>query len=473
MSLLPKIRAKYGEGIGVELLFTFPELYDDQISYLSADCVSGASSLSADGINFSISQFIVIGQPGSIGCEIVQIHANTAPTATTIALAGTTLFAHNRGQAIRFIPYDQIVPERSTDGGVNFSALSAVAIRSDSMETYLQRPADSLTDVYRFRFNNSFSSTLSAYSVSVIGSGFADNTIWSVKMRALGQLGEVKTALINDQFLNDALQEGRRALDQDPRVFRWTFRTKFNSTLGQMLAGQWQINAPADLRDRNTYKNILSLRYGNQNRPITYQDRGRFVQNYLNIVNTTLATSYTSGGTSLVLTSTHNMDAAGILYISGQSVGGLRIPVNYSANNKSTNTLTITPLAVNIASGSQAWQRATFGLPTSFTIDNGVISFDVPIGDQFDGMDVFIDYYSTLPVISTDSQAFDEPYYDLYVPWLKWKIKYLKANGKIEKKGDPDWDDWNDGVLRVIGQETNGQRINFIPDVDGFLSADE
>lgn len=473
MSLLPKIRAKYGEGIGVELLFSFPELSDDQRTYALADVAAGAGSISADGVNFSVNQFIVIGQPGAIGTEILQIHGSTAPNATTITLAGTTAFAHNRGDIIRFIPYDQLTAEFSTDGGTVFTPISAVAIRADSLETYMQRTADLSTYVYRFRFNNSVSALLSTYSVNVTATGYGDNTIWSIKQRGMEQLGEVKTSLINDQFLNNSIQEGRRTLDQDPRIYRWTFRTKFNTTLGQMLAGQWQITAPTDLRDRNTYKNILNIRYGNQNRPCVYQDRVRFAQNYLNVVNTTTASAYTSGGTSLVLTSTHNLDASGIVYISGQSVGGLRVAVTYSANNKTTNTLTITSPGVNLASGSQVWQRATFGLPTAYTIDNGIISFDVPLADQFDGQDVLIDYYSALVAISTDSQTFDEPFYDLFMSFLKWKIKYLKANGKIDRDKDSDWTDWTDGCLRVIGQETNGQRINFIPDVEGFLSATE
>lgn len=473
MSLLPKIRTKYGEGIGVELFVSFPEIYDDQRTYLDADVAAGASSLSANGVNFSVGQFIVIGQPGNIRTEIVQIHASTVPTATTITLAGTTAFAHNRGDAIRFIPYDQITPSRSTDGGTTFSALSAVSIRADSLETYIQRTGDASTDVYKFQFNNSVTGLLSAFSDKTTASGYADNTVWSVKDRALEQLGEVKTTLINDQFLNNSLMEGRRTLDQDPRILRWTFRTHFNATLGQVLAGQWYISAPTDLRDRNTFKNILNLRFGNQNRPCIYQDRVRFDQNYLNVVNTTIASAYTSGGTSLVLTSTHNLDASGIIYVSGQSVGGLRVAVTYSANNKITNTLTITSPGVNLAAGSQVWQRATFGLPTAYTIDNGVIYFDVPLGDQFDGQDVLIDYYGALVAIDSDADTFDEPFYDLFVSFLKWKIKYLKANGKMERKGDSDWDDWADGCLRVIGQETNGQRINFIPDVEGFLSATE
>jgi hypothetical protein len=84
-----------------------------------------------------------------------------------------------------------------------------------------------------------------------------------------------------------------------------------------------------------------------------------------------------------------------------------------------------------------------------------------------------MDYYQAIPTISADSDTFDETFYDHYVSYLKWKIKYLKANGKIDQETDPDWMEWMRGVGMVVGQETPGQRVNFIPDTEGFLSATE
>ncbi len=112
-------------------------------------------------------------------------------------------------------------------------------------------------------------------------------------------------------------------------------------------------------------------------------------------------------------------------------------------------------------------------MPTAYTIDAGVLSFDVPFMDSIDGRNILMDYYSKLTEIYTDSQTFDEPFYDLFVSYLKYKIKALKANGKIDRDEDGDYKDWSDGVIRVISQETNGQRINFVPDIEGFLSATE
>lgn len=465
------MRTKYGEGIGVELYFAFPDIQDEQRTYLDADVSSGVSSISANGLNFVIGQYMLIGQPGALKSEIIQIHASTPPTATTITLATATSFAHSRGDVVRFIPYNQITPEHSSDG-VSYTADSAIPIRADSTETYLQRLSDGSGYFYRFHFNNG--SSYSQYSDPIPAVGYADNTIGNIKRRALREIGESLGDLFNDQDLNDWLQQGRRQLDQMPQILRWTFRTKFNAIVGQCISGNWTVTAPTDLRDRNTYKNILGITFGRQNRPCIYQDRVRFNQNYLNVARSTLNGVVAGGATSIVLSSTHDFDDSGSISVAGGAVGTLHSNLTYAANNRSTNTLTgVTGVpGGGYATGLTVWQNANFfGLPTAYTIDSGSIQFDVPFYDQLDGRNIVMDYYTTIPPISTDSQAFDEPFYDLYVPWLKWKIKYKKANGKIDRDSDPDYRDWMEGVSKVIGQETNGQRVHMVPDVEGFLSA--
>jgi len=470
---IPKIRTKYGEAVGVELFFAFPEIQDEQRTYLDADVAAGASALVADGINFADTQYIVIGNPGNIKTEIVKISGT--PTATAINLSSALSFAHNRGDIIRFIPFNQIIAERSTDIGVTYTPLSAIGIRADSTETYLQRSSDSATDYYRFRFYNSTTSLYSAYSDGSIASGYADNTIWSVKHRALRQLGEVVSDLITDADLNDWIQEARRTMDYNPAVFRWSFREKFNVVLGQMLAGQWKVAVPADIRDPNSHKNILSIRFVNQNRPTVYQDRVRFNQNYLNVSHSTVTTQQTTGGVTLVLSSTHDFDPKGVVTLSNNSVNDGLINVTYTGNNKTTNTLTgCTGINRTVLVGTEAWQRAVYGLPTAFTVGgDGYYYTDVPLKVDYDGMDAKIDYYSIIPPINSDADVFDEPFYDQFVAFLKFKIKYKKSNGKLDRDGDPDWKDWVEGVARVIGQEFPDQRLNFIPDVEGFLSSTE
>ena len=473
------MRTKYGAGIGVELFFSFPELQDDIKSYLDTDSLAGVMALSANGeafigggIPLSTNPFLVLGQPGNNRTEIVELQGATT---TTITLVNNTIYPHNRGDIIRFIPYNYVYPQYSTDNGVTWTNLTPLFIRPDATETYLQRPTDPSTYLYRFRFWNSLSNEYSAYSDTVSAAGYADNTIWAVKNRALTQLGEVRGELITDQFLNDSIQEARRSLDQWPEVFRWSFRTKFGVNLGQLYSGQWRMAVPADLRDQNTNKNVLSLRMGLQNRPCVYQDRRRFNQNYLNVAHATVASTVAGGATSVTLTNSADFtQPAGQCTISGQTLTDTYYPITYTGNDMQGHLTGVTGVPTEgFAAGSDAWDRFTPGLASAFSVNEGFFEFDVPMLPLYAGQNVKIDYYSIIPPIATDDQTFDEPFYDMYVPYIKWKIKYLKANGKIDRDGDTDYKDWMDAVQKLISQEVPGQRMNFIPDIEGFLSSTE
>ena len=463
------MRTEFGEGIGVELFFKFPSLAGNPVTYLDADEASGQTTLSANGVDIS-GGYIVIGRPGAEKSEIRLISGT--PTASAIVVTVATDFAHERGTPVYFIPFNQIVPARSTDAGVNYSDLSAISIRADALETMLQRTSDASTDYYKFRFYNSTDALYSQYSDPVIATGLGDDTVGSVKKRALDQLGEVveEDGLITDGFLNDALMEGRRIADQNPALFRWSFRTQFGVTLGQLKAGEWRMAAPTDLRDRNTPKNMLGIYFGGDHSSVDYDDRKRFNQHYLNIVHTTVATAASSGASSLVLTSTANLEDTGVVYLAGEDYDDASIAVTYTANNRTTNTLTVTAatLTRNVSAGIDAWQRATFGQPSRYSIHAGYIYFDVPLEDDSVGRAVTGDYYKAIPAINSDADTFDEPFYDLYVSYLKWKIKYKKANGKIDRDADPDFKEWIAGLATLISQEFPAQSINFVPDVDGF-----
>lgn len=446
---------------------------DTPQSFLAADTSAGVSSLVVDNITgFATGQTIIIGEMGDENSEIVSI--NGAPSGSTLVLLTATVFAHASSTPVRLVLYNQVeFSSAPTVTGVK-SVLSTVNVWADNDSTnYIDTSAT--TGYYFGRFKNSVSGLFSAYSAPIPVTGYDDNTLWSVKNRALVELGEVRSDLITDDFLNGAVAEGRRMADQNPATFRWSFRTKFDVIIGYMLAGQYQIAAPTDLRDRNTYKNILGVRMGQQNRPCVYQDRVRFNQNYLNVSHTTLANAVLVGATTITLTNSRDFDASGVLTVASGVLGSGVVTISYTSNNKTTGVLSgVTGVpAAGFATALDVWQRYVPGLPTAYTIDGGMLSFDSPLLTTYDGQNVHMDYYSAMSAMTADSDTFDEPFYDLYVSWLKWKIKYLKANGKIDRDGDTDFKDFVTGLGNLIAQETPGQRISFIPDIEGFLSATE
>jgi len=469
---LPRLRVKVGEPIGNEVFFAFPEIYDNEKTFLDADVASGASSITANGVNFAVDQYVIIGRPGVEKTEIIKLHGSTAPTSTTITFATNTVFAHNRGDIVLFIPYNQIVCERSVDAGVTFTPLSAIDLRVDSMESYLQRPSDASTDIYKFRFYNSTSTNYSEYSDQATASGYADNTVYSIKKRALKSLGEEKNSLITDEFLNDSLMEARRLVDKDPRILRWSFRTKFDTDVGTIIPGQYSFTVPTDLRDRNTQKNILQLRLGRQSCPCYYQDNFRFRQNYRNVPHTTLNGAVAIGDPTITLTSSGDFYESGNITIAAEAVSGTLDIVAYTANDESTNVLSgVTGIvAAGHSTAVDVWQNATFGLPSAYTIYSGKIYFDIPFGDTYAGENIYMDYYQDIQPVTSDSDVLDEPVYDGYVSYLRWKIKYLKSNGATGKDDD-DYKDFVSFTDNLVTQELSGQYLRFVPIVGNYYGS--
>ena len=74
-----------------------------------------------------------------------------------------------------------------------------------------------------------------------------------------------------------------------------------------------------------------------------------------------------------------------------------------------------------------------------------------------------MDYYQALQALTNDGSSLDEPYYDMYVSYLKYRIKYQKANGKINRNADSDYIDYIARINKLVAQEITGQSVNFVP----------
>lgn len=436
------------------------ELQENEKTYFDTDKASGETNLSANGTNFATDDYVVLGQLGTEKSEIVKL---TSASSTAMVASSATIFSHNRGDVITYIPFNQIVLERSTDAGATWTPLTPVGVQADNHDTIIQRPDDPVTDVYRCRFYNSTDDVYSDYSDEIVGEGYADNTVFSIKQRTLRSIGESIGELVTDTFLNEVLWEGRREVHN--MIPRWSFRTKFNTDIGDIVPGTWSLAAPTDLENPNTNQNILALRIGRDNIPLEYQDVSRFNQNYRDTAHTTLGTAITGASTSLVLTSSGDFDESGSVDMAAETIAQTIDSVAYTANNEATKTLSgVTGIADSKSAGVDIWQNVTFGEPRAYTINKGVIYFDVPFEDDLAGENINMDYYSALPVYDSDADVLDEPSYDMYLSWLRYKIKYLKSNGTLDTENDADYKEYKRRAQAMVDGEILGQDIFLIPD---------
>jgi len=463
---LPKIRTNRGD-IGNEIWIKFPNLQGLEKTYLSGDEASAQTVLSVlSGSNFTAGEFIVIGIPGTEQCEIRKIDSVST---TTITITSATSYPHGQGTLITFIPFDQIEVYSASSSGGSFSLLSAVSIRADALETFYPRTADANTIYYKARFKNSADTTYSDYSDEVAATGFAYNSVYSVKNRALRQVGEKVGGAFTDEDLDDWLWEARREFDNQFK--RWSFRTSFDYDAANLVEGQYSFSAPSILRNPDSPQNIIGMRIGSQGTPITYIDKKDFNRKYEGIIHTTVATEPTVGQTTLVLTNVRDLDDSGSVQVGVDTI-------TYTSKTNSTNTLNGVPasstgsITVAHAVGTDAWQNVNYGKPLRFTVYENTIFFDTPVDSSLEGDNVLMDFYRTLPDKDSDADLLDEPDVDMFVSFLKFKIKSRISKGKIKMQDDPDYIDYLGRRNKCIQKEFIHQGMSFSPDIGHLQEVD-
>lgn len=456
-NILARLRIKFGENLGAELYISPPDL-DGNFTFLNTDYAAGTSSFAVDNGLKLVSGYLVFGNIGVEKSEILLISGT--PTATTIVTSTSSAFAHSRGEKIQFIPYNQIEIYK------NGTILTTVGIRVDSTETYYNDVDGVLTDTYKVRFKNSTSTKYSSYSDSILATGFLENSAGSVIKKALIQLGEsIDTEVITKEFLFEALNEGRREIDEHVGIIRWPFRTEFDYDAGNATPGSNTLTLPTNLRYPSTNENILSVRLGRRN-PLSYVDKQTLNSYYEDSAHTTLNGAVTTGDVTITLTSSGDFDESGSIQIAGQAVNEDIDEIDYTSNNEVTNVISgVTGIrAAGHASGTDVWQNGNFGNPTCYTVNNGELIFNCPFDDDYTGENVLLDYYKIITDITSDGDLLDEPFYSIYIPWLKWKIKSRK-DPSLDNKNDGDYIDWKNKVESQVMKLYSGQNITFNIDI--------
>ena len=66
----------------------------------------------------------------------------------------------------------------------------------------------------------------------------------------------------------------------------------------------------------------------------------------------------------------------------------------------------------------------------------------------------------------SEGDELDEPEFDFYVSYLKFKIKQRQSQGKLVLNKDADGLEYLDGLADLIRKEVSGQTILFQPDIE-------
>jgi len=435
-----------------------------ETTYLSADMAVGTAMAvkSQKGFHATTNQPIIIGRLGSETTEIVESTTSSAPS--TITLASTSVFAHNTGDPVYLIKFNQIEFSHATTLTGSKTALTAnsglYTIQPDK-EYFVLDETEFTSGYYFARFKESVGSTFSDYSDAVEFNVQERNSVGYMVKRVLNDLqvslSEKLTLLDCYEWINSGLKYIQGKLK------RWPEHYSYNAVLGQVSRGTNVITMPTDAYDTETNKSIIALRIGD-NKQLVYLPPSRFDNEMEGVKVTQVRTEATSGGTTLEIDNSYDFADSGSVNI---YISGTKYNITYTGVTRSATAGVLTgvpasgdgSISVTIPVDTYVWQDEDEGLPTFFTVRNGNIEF-YPLADgNEDNQNLYGDYTKVVTAVDTDRDTIDYQRYDMVQDYLTWRVKM-----KTQKNGELDM---NDGWFFSFKEKLN-DAIRTLPQNNKF-----
>lgn len=440
---------------------------DKRFTYLASDVSSGGTALVVQSIigfqslTTSSGQIICIGEIGNEKTEILRTDQNNAPSGSTVSLRDSLQFDHPQDTKVYIFDWNRVEIQHASTVTGSKSTIKAypLQIQADLPETLIQDSTQT-SGYYFTRFNETIGNTNSDWSDPIPYGGFSDDTVFSIKRRALLSLGEtVDGAIITEEYLNASLWEARRELHQAKG--KRPFRRKFNTDIGNVTAGMYRIDLPTDCEKPFTGENVYGVRIGTEAN-MEWQDKKEWDFYYRNKPHSTLSTAYSTGDQDLYVTNVRDFSDSGAVTIENDSIA-------YSARGLGGTLRISTAGSTSHDSGSDVWQNISYGLPDKFTVfadPNGsaYIYFNRPLDTAYVNQNIYADYYRKLVEFDSDADQLDEPNYDLFVNYLAWKIKKRKDRG-LNPLQDPDFQEWTKKKNDILDSEYGGVEIRISPNI--------
>ena len=397
-----------------------PLLEGKEKTFLIAAPASAASTISvADIGQFSVGQYILIGNLGAEKSEVIRIHASTAPSGSTITLASNTVWAHSINDTVTQIDYNQVEFSRATTLTGSKSVLTTTGVEADDVWTAYNDTTNS-TGFFFVRYKNSSTSVYSDYSSGLNYTGFERGSVRKLKEAALALTNEHISDLITDDFLLNELNNWQ---DDVVRQKDWDF--ELESATDTVVSGQKSYSfptSPASFKYTDSARSILQL-WVHSRTKLTYIDKRDYEDYMVDTVSTTLAENVATTDTDFDLTDAGDFTDAGDILVGDGSDDTI------SYTGKSTNTLTgVTGIATTHSSGATVWQTTSLGEPTRYTIYNDAIFLQPVASSTYHGETIHYDYWKAIPELDDDTDETIIPFFHTSQYYLAWKIEEKKGN---------------------------------------------
>jgi len=458
----PQIICKHNIGNTIDI----PNKLDVKATtYMSSNIASGVLAVPIDNsTDFTSGQILLLlSSIGAENSEIVTSASHTTLSFVTLA----TLMAHNRGDSVSEIKYDQVVVSKcATIDGV-YTILSTQTFFSTQQNTIIYDTTGLSTDYYKIQWKNSLTGLLSGYSDAVSVSSYPTNSVATVIFPVLKAMGVRETdPTITVDLCLSAIDDARKYTHAKLYGVRHAWQQEFEFPI-KILAGMNYCDLPDDIDFSETDRSVLAARFvvAGILTPfnLTYIDKRNW-----NSSSYSAAGGYTQadaliGAVSLTLDSVGDFPdtTSGVAYVATTDYDQDIEEIAYTSIDLTTNQLLgVTGITRAIPSGTRVWSRPTISQPIYYTVYDNKLFFDRIIPDSMQGNNVYIDYYKIIDVVTDLSQVLPEHYREIYKWYLRYAIKYRKDLSLASS--DPDLKKFEDLVLALFNNLYTGQDTTII-----------
>lgn len=460
--MYPQITVKHNIGNTIDI----PNQLDIKVStYMSSNIAYGVLAVPVDNAtDFTAgSILLLLSSIGAENSEIVTSSSHTTLSFVTLA----TLMAHNRGDVVSEIKYDQVVISKCATIDGTYSVLATQTLFTTQQSTVVYDATGTSTTYYKIQWKNSITGALSDYSDPVSVTSYPVNSVANVIFPVLKAMGVSENdPKITVEFCLSAIDDARKYTEAKLYGIRHAWQQVFEYPI-KILAGSNSVPLPDDIDYHETDRSVLAARFmiGNVLTPfnLKYIDKRSWNQIAFSVMGGTTQSTTLTGAVSITLDSVGDFPntAAGVAYVATTAYTQTIMQIAYTSVDLTTNQLLgVTGITRDIPAGTRVWSRPTISQPIYYTAYSDKLVFDRIIPDSMQGNNLYIDYYKKIDVVTDLSQELAEHYREIYKWYLRYAIKYRKDI--LLGSNDPDLKKFEDLVQALFNNLYTGQDTTII-----------
>lgn len=417
---------------------------DEQRTYVTTAVSAGATTLTVQNITgFSTSDYLILGHIGEEKTEIVQVHASTSPSGTTITLTSAgAIYDHPVDTPVQRISYNRVEFSRATSSGGSKSVLATTALAVDQEFTVYNDTSNTTGYAYA-RFNNSTSSTNSAYSDEQAYSSQTYNSVGTIINRVMSLANERTEGFVTRREILDYLWNFIDVVN-DLRT-RWKHEEVASDKSNTTTTGGETFTVPTDMK-YSSDRSIIAVYVEGQS-PLKYVGQIDFVNELVDQPRTQLNGAVLTGATSITLDDATNFGDSGTGYVAGDE---------FTWTGRSGNTLSGVSGILAHADGDIVVENSVIGTPEIYTVIDGVGHIWPTPDTDNDNRPLVIDYYERVEYPDSENDTLPVPYISPAIEFCLMRIED-KRGIKFSASSEKYRSRFERQITQVIRNERTGQ----------------